>query len=488
MTFMGAIIALTTAIMMMFFLFARSAAHDANPYLGILVYMILPPILFVGLLLIPIGMLRMKRRVERMGEEIPKWPILDLGRPTHRNAFFVFVFGTILFVLIGVVGGYQAFHFTESVEFCGTTCHVVMKPEYTAYQNSPHARVHCVQCHVGPGASWYAKSKLSGAYQVYATARNIFPRPIPTPIDNLRPAQEVCEQCHWPEKFFPSQMRRFENFMYDEENTEWPITLMIRTGGGQPELGTASGIHWHMNISSKVEYIARDETRQDIPWVRVTHRQTGEVTVYQDEEDPLTDEEIAAATPRVMDCVDCHNRPSHNYHAPDYLIDRALGGGHIDPSLPEIKRIAVEAMDGDYKTEAQALEEIREKIVAFYEKEYPQVLASERAEIIRAADAVCGAYSTNMFPEMGVKWDVYPDNIGHMIFPGCMRCHNGTHKSEDGKVVSRDCNSCHTILMQGSAEHAEVATTEAGLVFNHPDGDDDWRDTNCFECHTGVEP
>lgn len=488
MTFTGAVIAGVTAVIMIFALIQSARTHNENPYVGILVYMVLPPVLLVGLVLIPMGMLRMKRRMETRGLKTPEWPVFDLRRNTHRNAFIVFVAGTVVFVLIGVVGGYQAYHFTESVEFCGKTCHEVMKPEHTAYLSSPHARVPCTSCHVGPGANFYAKSKLSGAYQVYATARNIYPRPIPTPIENLRPAAEVCEQCHWPEKFFGAQLKEFPHYRYDDENTEWPITLLIKTGGGDPQLGTAEGIHWHMNISVRVEYIARDERRQDIPWIRVTDRTTGEVTIYEDQDDPLSEEEIAAAEPRTMDCVDCHNRPSHNYHAPDYLVDRAISSGQIRQDLPEIKRTAVEALDGDYETESEALDAIAAYIRDFYSEDYEK-LGEERApDVERAIVAAQEAYSRNMFPEMKVKWDEYPDNIGHFIYPGCMRCHGGNHASEDGHVISRDCTSCHTILAQGSGEDLVMAETLDGLEFLHPDDMDDWQEDGCFECHTGVEP
>ena len=183
---------------------------------------------------------------------------------SHRNAATIFAFGTVLVIFVSAVGGYQAFHYTESTEFCGATCHDVMYPEYTAYKHSPHARVACVECHIGPGADWWVQSKLSGAYQVYAVIADVYPRPIPTPIENLRPAQETCEQCHWPQKFFGGQQKRFNHYMYDEANTPWPINMLIKTGGGNPRTGQAEGIHWHMNIKNNVEYIARDEERQEV--------------------------------------------------------------------------------------------------------------------------------------------------------------------------------------------------------------------------------
>jgi len=485
----GAAIALVVSVTLVAFLVVIATVGESNPYIGIFVYMVLPIALAIGVLLIPIGMLRRRRRILRHLDELPpQWPQLDLNRPTHRHAFFVVILGTGLLSLVSVVGGYQAYHFTESVEFCGTTCHVVMKPEHVAYGNSPHARVSCAECHVGSGAGWYAKSKLSGAYQVYATLRNIYPRPIPTPVKNLRPAQETCEECHWPEKFFGAQQRQYNHYMYDDSTTHWPINLLIKTGGGDPKTGQTAGIHWHMNIGTKVEYIARDERRQDIPWIRITDRVTGRVTVYQDEDEPLSEEEIAAATMRQMDCMDCHNRPSHKFRSPDYAIDQALLTGQISATLPEIKRIAVESMVGDYATEEEAHRAIATRIPDAYREAYPEVFDSRRVEIDAAVLATQKQFSQNIFPEMKVNWLGYPDNIGHFIFPGCMRCHNGKKKSEDGWVIGRDCTSCHVILRQGSGERMQMAMTEDGLEFVHPDGGDDWRDTDCHECHSGTQP
>jgi hypothetical protein len=485
----GAAITIVVGVTLISFLMVMATMHDESPYLGIFVYMVLPAFLLLGLILIPVGMLRKRRRIRRHLEDLPpQWPQLDLNRPTHRNAFMLVLVITGLFSIISVVGGYQAYHFTESVEFCGTTCHTVMKPEYVAYGNSPHARVSCAECHVGAGAGWYAKSKLSGAYQVYATAVNKYPRPIPTPIHNLRPAQETCEQCHWPSKFFGAQQRQFNHYMYDDSTTHWPINMLIKVGGGDPKTGQTAGIHWHMNIGASVEYIARDEKRQDIPWIRITDHTTGRVTVYQDEESPLSKEEVAAGTVRTMDCMDCHNRPSHRFRPPDYVIDQAILTGRIDQTLPEVKRIAVEAMLGEYATEDEAMKGIAASISAAYRDDYPEVLRDRRVAVDAAINATQLQYSQNIFPEMKVKWEGYPDNIGHFIFPGCMRCHDGKKKSEDGWTITRECTSCHVILRQGSGANLQMAQSEEGLEFVHPDGGEDWRDTNCHECHTGTQP
>jgi nitrate/TMAO reductase-like tetraheme cytochrome c subunit len=452
--------------------------------------MILPPFLLLGLVLIVAGMIRQWRRIDTSGDvDVPDWPLIDLNKPKHRNASVVFLAGGLIYGVLSAVGAYHGYHHSESVAFCGQTCHTVMKPEYVAYQNSSHARVPCTACHVGEGAGWYAKSKLSGAYQVYATAFNKYPRPIPTPIKNLRPAQETCETCHWPEKFFGAQQRQFNHYMYDDQNTPWPINMLIKTGGGDPKTGQTAGIHWHMNIGVHIEYIPRDDRRQDIPWIRITDGQTGRVTVYQDEENPLSEQEILAATPRVMDCMDCHNRPSHQFRSPEQTINQAILTGRIDRSLPAIKRVAVENMETIYETEKAATENIARGIQDYYRSEHPDIFAEKHVVIEQAVLATQQEFSRSIFPEMKVRWDGYPDNIGHFIYPGCMRCHDGHKVSEEDWAITRDCRICHVILSQGSGERAENATNEEGLDFIHPeDIGEEWRETGCYECHTGTQP
>jgi hypothetical protein len=487
----GALLAIISGALILILLGIAFISDELNPYFGIFLYMILPPFLLGGLFLIPVGMWREWRR-QKSGIEIthPRWPYIDLNQRSHRNAAAIFFFGTIIFLILSAVGSYEAYHYTESVAFCGKTCHVIMKPEHTAYQNSPHSRVACVACHVGQGAGWYAKSKLSGAYQVYATIVNNYPRPIPTPIENLRPAQETCEQCHWPEKFFGAQQKEFIHYMYDSANTRWPINMLIKTGGGDPQIGQTTGIHWHMNIGFKIEYIARDKKRQDIPWVRITERQSGKQTVYQNSENPLFEDEIKTAIPRVMDCVDCHNRPSHIYNSPDRAVDFGLLAGRIDAALPDVKREAVNIMAKEFESESQALMEIEKYIIGYYQERFPDIYNERISSIKNSISGVQKAFSNNIFPEMKVRWDFYPNNIGHLNYPGCMRCHEGKHISDDGKEVTRECVACHTILSQGSVERAKMATTEEGLEFSHPDEStgEAWKEMGCYECHTGVQP
>ena len=337
-------------------------ASHPSPYIGILAYMVAPAILVVGLLAIPIGMVvERRRRLRAVGVPF-HFARLDLNNPAQRSTVAFVLSFVVIFALISAVGSYQAYEFTDSVDFCGQLCHTVMHPEFMAYQASPHARVACVDCHVGSGASWYVKSKLSGIRQVYYTARGTYPRPIPTPVENLRPAQQTCEQCHWPKKFWGAQLKSFTHYGNDEQNTPRVIRMLIKTGGGDPSLGQAGeGIHWHMNIANKITYFSTDEQRQVIPWVRMEDA-SGKVTEYVVKDGAPNQAQIDKADKRRMDCIDCHNRPTHIYVPPDLSVDRAITGRSIDATLPFIKQQGVEVLTADYKTTDEAQNAIADKI------------------------------------------------------------------------------------------------------------------------------
>jgi len=458
-------------------------ASHPSPYIGILAYMVAPGILVFGLILVPIGMVvERRRRLRHVGVPF-HFAKFDLNNPAQRSTFAFVLSFIVIFSLISAVGSYKAYEFTDSVDFCGQLCHTVMHPEFTAYQASPHARVACVDCHVGSGASWYVKSKLSGMRQVYYTALGTYPRPIPTPVHNLRPAQDTCEQCHWPKKFWGAQLKNFTHYGSDEQNTPRVIRMLIKTGGGDPLLGQAGGgIHWHMNIANKITYFATDEQRQVIPWVR-TEDENGKVTDYAVKDGSPTQAQLDKAVKRRMDCIDCHNRPSHIYVPPDLSVDRSISGHAIDATLPFIKQQGVQVLTTDYKTSADAQKAIAENITKFYQEKYPQIASSKADSVKQAVTELQRIYSTTFFPEMNLNWKTHPNNIGHFYFQGCFRCHDGNHVSKEGKVISKDCNSCHTVL-----EQQESGTQVASLPvqpFKHPVDIGDLTAVNCSDCHSG---
>jgi nitrate/TMAO reductase-like tetraheme cytochrome c subunit len=486
----GALMALTAFLAILFLLIITLFTRTTGAYVGIILYMVLPAFLILGLWIIPVGMYARWRGQKKAKGLYQKWPSIDLNVKQQRNALLVFLIGTAAFVLISAVGVYKAYQYTESVSFCGLTCHRVMDPEYTAFRHSPHARLKCVDCHIGPGAGWYAKSKISGLYQVYATIADVYPRPMPRPIKDLRPVQATCEECHWPNAFVGSRQRRFDHFLYDRSNTHWAVDMLLKTGGARPGTAQQSGIHWHVNESVRVEYIATDRQRQDIPWVRLTDSGTGRVTVYEDVNNPLSEKQVLAATLRAIDCVDCHNSPSHNFRSPDYEIDTALASGRIDRAIPEIKQTAVKTITKDYRSRVEAEKYIAAHITDFYRSRYPAFFHRHRSLIENAVLAARQAYMQNIFPDMRVKWSVYPNNAGHFIFRGCMRCHDGKHKSREGLVISNRCDTCHIIISQGvDIKKEECLDLSRGIRFRHPvDIGVAWESGACYDCHTGTYP
>ena len=486
----GVIIALTALFMILFLVIVTIVMKEQAAYLGLVTYILLPAVMIVGLLLIPLGMLRETKRERR--EEGPAkrtgWPKIDLDEPGHRHAFFIFLVGTGIFVFLSAVGSYQAFHYTESTKFCGTLCHAVMEPEHTAHRNSPHAQVTCVACHVGPGVDWYARSKLSGLYQVYAVLADVYPRPIPTPIKNLRPARAVCEQCHWPQKFYGHKLQLRTHYLSDQANTPWRIGLNLKVGPPQEALGLMEGIHWHISPRVRIDYSAADPGRQQIPWVRYTNLESGVAKVYRDKGKQAV--EPAAGEIRTMDCMDCHNRPSHLYRPPAQFIDEAITAGRIPAALPEIKKLAVQLCAKQYSSAKIARQEIRAGIIEFYRQDYPQLQASQLGLVEKGVAGVQAEFAKNIFPYMRVNWTAYPDNIGHLNFAGCFRCHNGSHTSDQGEAISRDCTMCHDIGIQGiPGKGMERALLGESLAFRHPvEIDDAWQQTPCTDCHSGGNP
>ncbi|NOY07096.1 MAG: cytochrome C [Chlorobi bacterium] len=457
-------------------------ATETKPYMGIITFIVLPFFMLIGVLLMFYGIKRERKLIKKGYKRERTLPVIDLNNPVHRKLLLYFSSGLLFLILFSAFGSFKAYEYTDSNEFCGTICHKVMNPEYTSYEYSPHARVDCVKCHIGPGAQWYVRSKLSGAYQLYAVLFNKYPKPIPIPISNLRPAQETCEQCHWPKVFFSEKMLKKTYYMSDDENSHWSIDLLLKIGGGNIESGPTSGIHWHMNIDNKIEYYASDERRQVIPWIKSTN-EDGIITIYRSTEDDFDESKMDKDAIRRMDCIDCHNRPSHLFRNPSGLVNELMSIGWIDASLPDIKSTAVDALDKGYSTKANGLDSIEIIIRSYYESNYPRIAIAKKEEIKNAIAELKKVYKRNYFPSMDVDWTKYPDNIGHLYSKGCFRCHDGKHVSEDGKVLTRDCNACHIILAQ-KFENSSIRISLGGVNYKHPvDISEAWKDTNCSECH-----
>ena len=485
-TIFGAVLSGVSLLLIIFTLVVMLIfPQEGGSYIGLFTWVILPVFLIIGLILIPIGTFRKaKRDRKRQVQREVKFPIVNLNEPSQRMVVFIFLIVSTVFLFLTALGSYEVFHYTESNEFCGTMCHQVMEPEYATYHSSAHARVNCVECHVGSGANWYVRSKLSGLYQVYSVLTKAYSQPIETPVHNLRPAQETCEKCHWPDKFYDPKFVTKKHYLSDEENTEWNIQLLMKIGGEHKAIGHSEGIHWHINPDVKIDY-ASNWKRDTIFEVTYTNLRTGEVRVYKDSQ---TEDYPAHSNPetRTMDCLDCHNRPSHDYLSPSVFFDHSIASGDISRDIPEIKSVAMGILAREFPTRDSAMRYIPHKINSYYSKYYEDVVDTAQHLLDQASEAIQQGYKQNIFPYMKAQWSAYPNYLGHVESNGCYRCHNNSFESNDGHIISRDCTLCHSIKAQGPTGAIEYASGDSSLVFNHPFEMNDWEEMSCYECHQAL--
>lgn len=422
----------------------------ANRYVATFGYLLAPPFFVLGLALVALGVWRDHRRArsgkkpEGVIDAALKMVLSD--RVARRRVFFV-LFATFLNVTIVSVAAFQAIHYMDSPRFCGTACHTAMRPEYTAYLLSPHARVACVDCHVGEGAKNAVQAKLAGMRQVWGVIRNNYQRPIPTPIHNLRPARETCEKCHWPDKFHGERTLVRHVYKEDEKNTRASDVVKVRVGGRNRRSGRFEGLHWHVGAENLIDYEALDGKRARIGTVTLTTR-GGKKLVFK-APDQKPGEKVHER--RTMDCVDCHNRPTHIYDpSPELALDTAISHGKIDPSLPFIKREGVKLLRLSIDNTEEAAARFATSLKAFYAKSYPEVAGKRAAAIEKAGRELGWIYRRNVFPPSKVTWGTYPSHLGHRrTSEGCFRCHDDKHKTDDGKLIRQDCDLCHEVLADG---------------------------------------
>ncbi|HXR34064.1 MAG TPA: NapC/NirT family cytochrome c [Verrucomicrobiae bacterium] len=441
----GVVLTTSTAITMIaFWIYDFMLQGPPHPYIGILIFLILPGLFVLGLLLIPLGILLRRKKLRGAGELPIAYPEIDLRVPIVRSGLLFVGIATVLNILIFTFASYQGVAYMDTTTFCGQTCHTVMAPEFSAYQNSPHARVNCVECHIGPGAGWFVKSKLSGVRQVFAVTFKTYSRPIPSPVKYLRPARETCEQCHWPQRFSGDKFIVKTNYKDDEKNTPQTTALVVKIGGRTWQ--GSVGIHGrHLDEGSRIRYISTDEHRQVIPVVYYTDDK-GKTVEYVSTDIKVSKEELAKSEKRVMDCIDCHNRPTHAFELPESAVDLRIYRGLVSGDLPFIKKKAVELLKADYPDRETAQKKIVEGISSYYRSTYPDIYNTKRALVEQSAENVANIYLQNIFPDMKVTWGVHPNNLGHNDFPGCFRCHDGLHTSADGQTISNDCSACHNLL------------------------------------------
>jgi nitrate/TMAO reductase-like tetraheme cytochrome c subunit len=452
----GVVVVTTAAVAWLVFLPITLGNGRVHPYLGIVAYLLLPALFVGGLVLIPIGIYLRRLRLRKKGEIPKEFQPIDPRNPELRRLALFIIVTTFLNIVIASQLSYSSVRYMETPNFCGATCHV-MKPEFSAYEVSAHSKVDCVSCHVGPGASGFVLAKVNGVRQVVHVMLNTYARPIPEPLERLRPATETCESCHARRRFFGDRMRDLASYGSDEQNTLTHTVLMMHLGTGGPHSSGVHGAHWGEGVT--LRYYAEDDVRQNIPFVEYTAG--GKTTRYATpgaKPDP--------SKMHAMQCIDCHNRPAHTFQLPERAMDRAMAIGDVSPTLPFAKKQGLAILKQTYASGEDAAAKIPAAFEDYYRKTYPQIYAQRRAEVSQSAVALLGLYQRNVFPEMKISWGTYPNNLGHTDFTGCFRCHDEQHSSPEGKTITQDCSSCHNVV--ASDEKNPKILDELGLAPTPP--------------------
>jgi hypothetical protein len=419
-----------------------ASPHKVHPYVGIVLFMLLPMVFVLGLLLIPAGILLRRRKLRQEGHLPADSPKIDLASPHIRRVLVVVAAATVVNIILMGTATVKSVDYMDSSRFCGLTCHTPMITEFRAFSDSPHSRVGCAQCHIGPGTESFMRAKLAGVRQVFGVVFNNYSRPIPSPVESLRPARETCEACHWPQKFSGDKILVRTHYGEDAANTPSTTVLMLKIGGLSG--ASSTGIHGrHLDANSRITYLAGDAQRQSI--AQVTYRDDkGQLVDYVSPDVKL----VPGIAPRQMDCVDCHNRPTHAFEMPDNAVDRLITEHRISRDLPFIKKQAVAILKADYKTQDAAALAIPQAVADYYKASYPEIYSKQRDLVDAAGVAVKDAFLRNVSPEMKLTWGTHPNHIGHQDGGGCFRCHDGSHAAKDGKAIASACDTCHVILAQ----------------------------------------
>jgi nitrate/TMAO reductase-like tetraheme cytochrome c subunit len=492
----GAILAVGSALLIVLFVVVEINSAGSNPYLSIVGFLFLPALLVIGMLAVPIGALLTRRRARRSAAAgiayVPTLPVIDFNNRSHQRAVLLIAVGGVVAFGLIATAGVQGFAFGESPAFCGLVCHRVMKPEYVAYTSSTHARVACVSCHIGPGTPWFVKSKLTGISQLANYSLNTYPRPIPAPVESLRPSRDTCEQCHWPERLYGDRLQVVKTYGSDATNALNEQTIVFRVGGGS----ASEGVHWH--VANELEYLPLDQERQDIGWVQVK-RSDGSVETYLDPTvgASITTAQIEAGKRR-MDCIDCHNRVAHEFKSYQQEVDRAFTDGRLDTSLQYLKlqAIALGPQDTAHPlAEDSATVTARlATLPAVYQRDYPAIYKAQQVAIVAASKELISIYEGTVFAEMGVDSGTYPSNIGHVDGGGCARCHGKLSLVVKGKLTeqaSNRCDLCHyaPVTTLPSAPDAPGATSASQSAkppaIPHPVSG---TQSGCLFCHGRNDP
>jgi len=409
------------------------------------------------------------------------------GAPRWQRLFPYVLLGILTLVVL--ISGAYAWEYTNSPEFCGTACHT-MPPEYTAYLTSPHARVDCVDCHIGKGFITTRITRKAGdAKHIIRLAFKDYEFPITA--GELRPARDTCEKCHFPEKFSDDSLREIKHFDNDSSNTPSSVYLIMKTGGGTKRLGLGQGIHWH--VENEVQYYSPDPGQQEIPYVRVT-KEDGNTIEYFDIESSMNFDTIADNQLQEMDCITCHNRITHLVNYPEDMIDQMMARNVVSPSIPDIRRQALEIFYREYESTEAALIAI-DGLKNYYETYQANFYSYNQGAVDSAITELRNAYEQSVYVEQKFDWNSHPNNVGHEFSPGCFRCHDGKHLTDNEEAIRLECNVCHSIPVVTKTSDL-VATIE---ISRGPEPESHFNpnwigmhrdifDHTCQNCHTTEDP
>jgi len=421
-----------------------------NPYANLFTYLVLPGGMVTGLVIIPIAAFLRRRQWHKFGITREHLRI-DLSNKKHRKALVIFVVLSVVNISILGLIGYEGYNFTESPTFCGKLCHQVMAPEYTVYKRSPHANVEFVECHIGPGAAWFIRAKISGLRQVVGVMTDSYSRPVPAPIEHLRSARDTCENCHWPDKFYGKKVKTIKHFSNDDQKSPEVTNIVLHIGGRNPATGAFEGIHWHVSNGVEIKYLAADDKRTQVARVKVKRPDnTRDEFVKADIKVPgeKTDDW------RTMDCTDCHNRPGHKYDMPEDVVDFGLSSKKINPNIPGIREDAFTVLTTKYADRAEAEKKIASDLLVLQSKRDPKNVKKYKEDIKAAGSYLVKGYLGNVWPKMNIFWGTYQNRLGHKSEDygnykyassdyGCFRCHDDEHETNSGKTISQNCDFCH---------------------------------------------
>lgn len=452
-TLFGTVIVTLSALTILAALAIEQTSEGLNTYAATILFLVMPGMLVLGLLLIPLGLYRERRRHRVATSKVLEADsVLEafaraMESPVVRRRVAFVVVMTVLNVLVFSSVTYRAVTFMDSPQFCGNTCHSVMQPEYDAYNHSPHSRVACVECHIGDGASALAKAKLNGLRQVWGVATGSFARPIGTPVHNLRPASATCENCHQPNRLTGTRLDFRVHFKADEANTPQVTAMMMHIGGQNQHSGTWSGIHSHNNGKHQIRYEYLDAKRQTVG--KIQKLEGGKV--IKEWLPPKSTTGPVVGT-RTMDCVDCHNRATHVYDGtPEQALTRAFAEGRLDRGVPWLYQVGRGVLSEAAPPREQAEMHFRQALEASYQRDHAQQKPSAQ-KLDDTARALATIYRRNVYPDMKLTWNNYPTLIGHGgPDPGgskaqCFRCHSGEHLTAGGEELSSKCELCHEVV------------------------------------------